>query len=389
MIADGLAAAEVRLEGDFLQQARWIDGRLAPPAVALGSPVVFQYAVKGIKATQAIGPVVFLRGARIAQPSGGEVPNSGVIMVILAAPIRLEVLTWIDVLGRRSWAEVPRRKSMGYGALGERDWLSGLVRTVPGHTSALGKGVMSILRRKSLAQGPLATHDLVSAMARFGRFEYDPQASDEDASWIYENIIAPLHPSASAYPARFVELLEREVSGEGGWESYGAAHAVWELLTSDQLSDLKGSGSYNAVIDASLAFLQRNGVPPNRVTGHKWSHWIGRGGTVETWISPRELPTLQSAFIRPLRDNEMRSVARLSDAGDANVILVRAHPGGRYVAVIDAHWSDEDPRRVQNDWQFAHDLYGLYIKIGRSLQVPPPWHDQEIEPFFPLPVPKI
>src|ERR1700722_11597208 len=116
---------------------------------------------------------------------------------------------------------------------------------------------MSFFRRQAPSQEPLPMRDIAGTMARFGRFEHDPQASNEDPSWIYENIIAPLYPAASADPAKFVEVLAREVSVAGGWAAYGAGHAVWELLTSDQRVNLKGNRSYNAVIDASLEFLRR------------------------------------------------------------------------------------------------------------------------------------
>lgn len=232
-------------------------------------------------------------------------------------------------------------------------------------------------------------HDLVGLMARFGRYEYDPQASDEDPGQIYQSVIAPLYPAASADPAGFVELLEREVSGAGGWAAYGAGHAVWELLTSDQRAGLKDNRSYNAVMDASLEFLRQNGVPPKRLTGYEWDHWTSRAGTVSTWIPPRELPPREKACITPLRDDELRPVARLWESADSNVILVRVNPDGRYAAVVDARWSDEDARRVQRDWEFADDLYGLYAKIGASLQTPSPWHDPELALFFPLPTPTI
>jgi hypothetical protein len=210
---------------------------------------------------------------------------------------------------------------------------------------------MGLFRRQASRRGPLPVHDLVDAMARFGRFEYDQQASDEGPGQIYQSIIAPLYPTASTDPAGFVELLEREVSQVDGWAAYGAGHAVWELLTSDQRRELKDNKSYRAVVDASLEFLRRSGVPPKRLTGYEWDHWTSRGGTAGTWIPPRELPAREEAFITPLGDNELRPVAQLWESADSNVILVKVSPDGRYAAVIDARWSDEDPRRVQTGGQ--------------------------------------
>lgn len=248
---------------------------------------------------------------------------------------------------------------------------------------------MRLFRRQPSANGPLSGDDLASTMARFGHFEYDPQGSGENPSWIYENIIAPLYPSATADPVKFLELLEMEVSGKGGWGAYGAAHAVWELLTPEQRALLQDNRSYVAVIGASLEFLRKNGVPPKRVTGYEWDHWIAHGGTIDTWIPRRDPPPREDARISPLGEGELRQVARLSESPDGNIVLVRVSALAGCSAVIDARWSDDDPRRLQNDWESADDLYALYVKIGRSLQSPPPWYDPELEAFFPLPKPKI
>ncbi|MGH3281707.1 MAG: hypothetical protein ACRDNW_21575 [Trebonia sp.] len=67
---------------------------------------------------------------------------------------------------------------------------------------------MAPFGRQVSRRGPLPVHDLVGAMARFGRFEYDTQASGEDPGEIYQSIIAPLYPAASVDPAGFVVLLE-------------------------------------------------------------------------------------------------------------------------------------------------------------------------------------
>lgn len=248
---------------------------------------------------------------------------------------------------------------------------------------------MKLFRRQSLADGPPPTRDLASTMARFGRFENDPQASDENPSWVYANILAPLYPSATADPVEFVELLEREVSRKGGCGAYGAAHAVWELLTSEQRALLRNNRSYVAVVDASLEFLRANGVPPERVRGYEWDHWIEHGGTIDTWIPPRDPPPQAGTRISQLREGELRPIARLTDPADGNIILVRTSAEGGCTAIVDARWSDDDPRRCQTDWESADDLYALYVKVGRWLQVPPPWYDTELEAFFPLPKPKI
>ena len=247
---------------------------------------------------------------------------------------------------------------------------------------------MGLFSRRSASQWPLPIPELVAAMERFGRHEYDPMRSSEDASWPYESIIAPLYPLASNDPQAFLEMLSEHVSSGGGWAAYGAGHAVWELVTSDVRASLKDHAAYNAVIDASLAFLRRNGVPPKRLTDYEWDHWVSQGGTVATWLPPRPLPPRDPSPITPLNDGEKRPIAQVGAESDSNVILVR-HENGRYVASVDARWSDEDPRRGERDWKSAAALYDLYIEVANSLQTPTPWHDREMAPFFPLATPNI
>jgi hypothetical protein len=250
-------------------------------------------------------------------------------------------------------------------------------------------GALKLFRRQSSAEKPQPGNDLASLMARFGRFEYDPQGSSEDPSWIYGSVIAPLYASGTEDPVKLLARLEREVSSKGGWGAYGAGHAVWEILSTEQRASLRDNASYNAVVDASLQFLRENGVPPMKVTGYEWDHWTMHGGTIDTWIPPRDPPRREEARITPLRAGELRPVARLTATSDSNVMLVRGSAQQGYTGVVDARYSDEDPRRVQSDWESADDLYDLYLMIGRSLQTPPTWHDPEIEPFFPLPKPRI
>lgn len=71
------------------------------------------------------------------------------------------------------------------------------------------------------------------------------------------------------------------------------------------------------------------------------------------------------------------------------MILVRRNADDQYCALIDAKLSDEDARRVQNEWKFATSLHELYIQIGLAMHVPTYWFDQELEPYFPLSRPRI
>jgi hypothetical protein len=110
---------------------------------------------------------------------------------------------------------------------------------------------------------------------------------------------------------------------------------------------------------------------------------------MDTWVPRLPIPSQEEAPIAALLPGESRRVAQLTSEPDSNVILVRRNGDGRYCALIDAKWSDEDPRRVQNEWKSAGSLYELYITIGLALQTPPHWCDSELEPYFPLPRPRI
>jgi hypothetical protein len=147
--------------------------------------------------------------------------------------------------------------------------------------------------------------------------------------------------------------------------------------------------AYNVVMDASIAFLRQNQVPANRVAGDEWNHWINSGGTVDTWLPLRPLPSRTASVLTPLERDELRRVAQLWAEPDSNVLFVRQGDDGRFVAVIDAKWSDDDPTRSQSDWISAESLHDPFTEIGLNQQALPYWCDPGLEPFFPLPRPSV
>jgi hypothetical protein len=221
--------------------------------------------------------------------------------------------------------------------------------------------------------------NIVEMMDRFGRFEFDPQGSQEDGGAIWSETQAPLVEFAALDAQGFLNSLASKFVLEGGWSAYGAAHTTWNLLT----DETRTGPAYEAIMDASLEFLRWHGIPPNRVTGYEWQHWVSRGGSAETWLPANPIPSQEEAPITELEFEAVRRVAQLWGDPDANQILVR-RDADIYVAVIDARCSDEDPTRVLNDWMQSSSLYELYINIGTSLQAPPFWCDTELEPFFPV-----
>lgn len=128
--------------------------------------------------------------------------------------------------------------------------------------------------------------DIVSLMERFGRFEFDAQASGEDAGEVWGRWAETLPPFASANPEGFVNALAATVLPVGGWAVYGASRTLWELFSSQE--SVRQHPASLAIMDAAIAFLRANRVSPRDVRGYEWEHWLARGGTRDTWL-PQEL----------------------------------------------------------------------------------------------------
>ena len=246
---------------------------------------------------------------------------------------------------------------------------------------------MGIFRRrqKQHSNEHALPSDIIRMMERFGRFEFDPQESSEDDARDIGSLEPELYPFASADPDGFLVALAEAVLPVGGWAAYGAERIIRSLLG----PSVSQHPSYNAIMSASLAFLRTNGVPPMRLNDYEWGYWSANGGTIDTWLPRRPTPSQDEAPITALQPGETRRVTQLTSKRDSSAILVRRDGDGRYCALIDNKWSDEDPRRVQREWKFAESLYELYIQIGLAMQVPTYWYDRELEPYFPLPRPRI
>ncbi|HEX5548018.1 MAG TPA: hypothetical protein VFX24_11455, partial [Ktedonobacterales bacterium] len=121
--------------------------------------------------------------------------------------------------------------------------------------------------------------DIVSMMERYGRFEYDPQGSGEDAGSIWSQTQSPLRPFATEDLSGFLAALATAVLPVGGWAVFGAERTMWNLISSPNRED----PSYNAIMDASLAFLRTLDRSQGHVTGYEWQHWVANGGTHENW----------------------------------------------------------------------------------------------------------
>ena len=224
---------------------------------------------------------------------------------------------------------------------------------------------------------------LTEQAIRFGKFEYDGIDSDDDAAEIAQEITIPLYQESQRDQAAFLRRLADEVAPAGGWAAYGADRLVWDLLTD---STLKESDDFRRVMVASIAFMRDNGVPPMKVRPYQWDHWVNQGGTHATWLPMRPPPDRNEAKLAPLRAGELRRVATLVGG---NFMLVRPESDEKVAIVIEGRRSDDDPSRVQWDYETHPSLYDAFVRIGLNQQVPCPWFDPELEPFFPLPPSRI
>lgn len=229
---------------------------------------------------------------------------------------------------------------------------------------------------------PKMANDLVGGLERFGRSSYNAV----DAPWPWPSaateFILPMYWQYQADPAAFLSTLADLAESMGGWAAYGA-----ERLMSEVADGNLADPAYGRLMNASLSFMRASGIPPMLVTGYEWGYWIDQGGTNETWVARRPIPGLDLAPIPALHIGQSRRIAQLwSDAASA-VYLVRCDKPALFSWIIDTPQSDEDPTRAQFAHQTADSLYQIYVRVGLSLQIPPYWHEPELEPYIPLPAP--
>ncbi len=141
---------------------------------------------------------------------------------------------------------------------------------------------------------PTLPSDIVRMMERFGRYEFNPQASADNPEEIWQ-MMGGLYPLASANPDGFLVALAEAVLPVGGWAVYGASRTTWELLSSS--ASARQHPSYNAIMNAALEFLRTNGVSLAMLRGYEREHWLASGGTINTW-EPR-IPTPSQMATNP------------------------------------------------------------------------------------------
>ena len=228
------------------------------------------------------------------------------------------------------------------------------------------------------SQPSILARDIAVLMERYGRHDIDVTRSADDAADVFAATQQPLLQLALDGPERLVSELSERCAPVGGWAAYGAERTIVNLIGVPT-----PSAAWLRLLDASMAFLRENDVPPMRVPPYMWSHFLHTGGSANTWIPLRPPPDRATTRVAPLLDGEERPVVKLGPEPDANVVVV-VRDGNVHRALVDSRQSDDDPTRVRTEWKEAVDLYDLYLDIAWTAQI---WHsaDAELEPFFPAP----
>ena len=246
---------------------------------------------------------------------------------------------------------------------------------------------MSLFRRSAAStRRPWRQSDgrMAADLERFGRHMYDQVERPWPWQSVAEDFLIPMYHCYEAGHDVFLLALADIVGQYGGWAAYGAERLMIEVAGGNL-----GHPVYGQIMNASLDFLRASGVPPKMVTGYEWEHWLASGGNNESWVRRRPTPTSEQAKISDLSPGETRRLAQLTSDGQSNLFLVRREPSGDYCWIVDARYSDDDPRRTEREQLTARSLHEIYVQIGLSLQVPPYWFDRELEPYFPLPMPAL
>lgn len=229
--------------------------------------------------------------------------------------------------------------------------------------------------------------DIVSLMDMYGRSEFDPRGTGvgHDVDPMRKGMIDPdLYPAAQADPDAFVTTLATAVLPVSGWAAYGASRLIASLLGLDY-----SHPASDEIREAGLQWLRDNGVPPVRVAPYEWEFWLEHGGKTERWLRPRVGYRPADAPISDLGIQEVRRIAQLTAEPESNVLFACRDAPHEYKSIIDAPYSDEDPRRSQRVGVQAETLRDLYMRIGEGLQMLPYWCDSELEAFIPYDRPRI
>lgn len=241
--------------------------------------------------------------------------------------------------------------------------------------------------KRSQQPHSLLPNDFVTSMELFGRFQFDPTGTGVgrgiDIGRIGVNE-ADLYFLAQPDPAAFVTAISEAVLPVGGWAVYGASRLIRSLLGFDY-----SDPAADVIRMAGLQWMRDNNVPPIRIAEVDWEFWLKHGGENESWLPTRPGYHPDDAPITDLAIEGARRIAQLTAEPNSNVLLAYRTGEREYLSVIDAPYSDEDPRRSQRVGIQAETLRDLYTQLGVGLQALPYWCDSELEAFIPYDRPRI
>ncbi len=131
------------------------------------------------------------------------------------------------------------------------------------------------LGRRSGRQLP---RNIVQMMETFGRFDFDPQSSDLDSSWVWRELQQPLGPWAREDPNGFVTAMAEALVPVGGWAAYGGVHTGYNFLDSEYQYP-----EWDRLQEASLRFLRDRGLSTYYLTGYEMQFWTAHQGRTQPW----------------------------------------------------------------------------------------------------------
>lgn len=197
----------------------------------------------------------------------------------------------------------------------------------------------------------------------------------------FQDFLGPTMAAARVDPSRTIAEIAEAAEAQGGWALCGG-YKLLEDAVGPECDDPR----YLALLDAALEFLRDSGCSGLSLNGYEAQRWADTHGSMASFWNMEAVAVPPSGAEPPVADlspGEVRLVARLEDRADSNTILVKRAPNGGYVAVNEAPWTLEDPRRGQWDWLTADDLHGLLRRIGESLTLLPFWVSDDLRPYIP------
>ena len=228
--------------------------------------------------------------------------------------------------------------------------------------------------------------DTAAVMERLGNYRFYLLRSDYGIGDVDLSLAAPIlcledAEERQAASGRCAELLANELLPNGGWPVYGAYKFVDEILRTDY-----ERSADRALLEGGLEFLRENGIPRLHLSPFERNWWDRLRGESATWLVGRQPPGREDAALCELGPGENRHLfdTHRPDGG-VNSIYVRRSDDGEYVATV----SGQDEGGPPDDWQRAPTLYDLYVTVGEEVQVPQHSIAEELEPFVPLPKPRI